>query len=244
MNTLFYILASTIIVSLISLVGIFSLSFKDAVLKKILLVLVGLSAGALLGGAFFDLIPEAMKLSSSAPVFIVAGIVLFFMLERYLYWHHCHEGKKCDVHMFTYLSLVGDSVHNFIDGVIIAVSFLVSIPLGIVTSIAIIAHEIPQELGDFAILVYGGFKKSKALLFNFLTALTCILGALLAYLAASVAKDLISVLIPFAAGGFIYIAASDLIPELHREKDLKKASLSFLFFIIGLALMFAISFLE
>ncbi len=140
------------------------------------------------------------------------------------------------------MNLIGDSIHNFIDGIIITASYLVSIHVGVITTIAILSHEIPQELGDFGVLIHGGFKKTRALLFNFLTGLTAVAGAILGYIASGYMEDFTGILIPFAAGGFIYIAASDLIPELHREKDMKKSMLAFVMFIAGIIFMAAIKF--
>jgi zinc and cadmium transporter len=240
MNTLAYILISTIIVSLIAFVGIFTLTMKQRKLNRILLMLVALSAGGLMGDAFIHLIPEAIEGSSAtgAGIFVIAGFSLFFIIERVLHWRHCHEGK-CDVHMFTYMNIIGDSVHNFIDGIVIAVSFLVSIPLGIATTIAIIAHEIPQEIGDFAVLVHGGFSRLKALFFNFISALTAVLGAVVGYFISS-AANFMPILLAVAAGGFIYISASDLVPELHKEADMKKSFLYFVLFIAGILFMWLI----
>jgi len=244
MGALILSLIATIIVSLISLVGIFSLWIKHKVLDKILLLLVGFSAGALMGGAFFHLIPEAIKKSGIefVSIMVVAGFSLFFLIERILHWRHCHEGK-CDVHTFTYMNLIGDGVHNFIDGMIIAASFSVSINIGIITTVAVIAHELPQEIGDFGVLLYGGFSKIKALTFNFLTAITAVLGAFVGQFLSSATPTFSNALIPFAAGGFIYIFASDLTPELHKEPKLSKSLLSFAFFILGILLMFGIKFL-
>lgn len=237
-----WIMSATIIVSLISLVGIVTITLKT-IFNDILIIMVGLSAGTLIGGAFLHLIPESLERSETSLTFILilAGFSLFFLMEKLLKWHHCHKGH-CDEHTFTYMSLIGDGVHNFIDGIIIAASFLVNIPFGIITTIAIIAHEVPQEMGDFAILIYGGFSKCKALLYNFLTALSAILGALIGYFISTAAENLISMLVPFAAGTFIYIAASDLIPELHKETKLRKSMVSFVLFIIGIVFMWGIKF--
>ena len=188
MEILLWILGSTFLVSLVSLIGIFTLSLKDEMLNRILLLLVGFSAGAMMGGAFLHLLPESSEKITimDAGIYLLTGFSLFFLIERILHWHHCHE-RECDVHTLSYMNLIGDGVHNFIDGVIIAVSFLVSIPLGIVSTLAIIAHEIPQEIGDFGVLLYGGFTKLRALLFNFLSAITAIAGALSGYfLSASI----------------------------------------------------------
>lgn len=233
------ILLTVFLVSIISLIGIFSLLLNENVIDKILFILVSFAAGSMLGAAFLDLLPEAIGEDFNPGIlnYVLLGIILFFMMEKFLYWYHCHKGK-CDVHTFRYLNLIGDSIHNFIDGIIISTSFLVNIPLGIVTSLAIILHEIPQEIGDFGILVYGGLSKTKALLYNFISALTAFLGALVAYFFLSQIDNFAPFIIAFAAGGFIYIACSDLIPELHKERDVKKSSLQFILLLTGIAVIF------
>ena len=235
---LVWILSATFLVSIISLVGVISFGIKSKVFDKILILLVGFAAGSLIGGAFLHLLPEAIEQhgGKTAPFYTLVGFVMFFLMERYLYWRHCHNGV-CDVHTFTYLNLIGDGVHNFIDGLIIAASFMTSLKLGVVTTLAVIFHEIPQEMGDFGILVYGGFSKRKALLFNFICALTAMLGALAGYLLYNITKNISLFLLSFTAGGFIYIAASDLIPELHKQKDAKNANLAFVAFMFGLLFM-------
>nr|MCK4930304.1 ZIP family metal transporter [Nanoarchaeota archaeon] len=165
-----------------------------------------------------------------------------FVLEKFLFWRHCHK-EHCEVHTFTYLNLIGDGLHNFIDGAIIAASFLVDFSLGISTTLAVIFHEIPQEIGDFCILIYGGWERKKALIFNFISALMAVIGALAVYFFSNQISDLIPILLSFAAGGFIYIAASDLIPELHKEPNLKKSLVSFSFFLLGIVFMFLLKFL-
>lgn len=235
---LVWILISTSLVSLISLIGILTLAIKDNLLQKILFALVGFSAGALIGGAFLHILPESLRETKSAAVFyyLILGIILFFLMERYLYWRHCHEGV-CDIHAFTYLNLIGDGLHNFIDGMVIAASFMVSLKLGSVTTLAVILHEIPQELGDFAVLVYGGFSKKKALVFNFASALMAIAGALTGYFISGLVGGFTNFILPLTAGGFIYIASSDLIPEIHKEKNLRRATLAFISFLLGIVLM-------
>jgi len=237
--TLIWIIGSTFVVSLISLVGIFALTIKDKLLHKILFGLIGFSAGALIGGAFLHILPEALEKTKSISVFyyLILGIVLFFMMERYFYWRHCHEEGVCEVHAFTYLNLIGDGFHNFIDGMVIAASFIVSVKLGIATTLAVILHEIPQELGDFAVLVHGGFTKKKALLCNFISALMAMIGAMAAYFITDIASGFANCILPLTAGGFIYIATSDLIPEIHKEKDLKRSTSAFIAFIFGIAFM-------
>jgi zinc and cadmium transporter len=232
-------ISASIVVSLISFVGIISLLLKENLLNKILLFLISFSAGALIGGAFLHLIPEAVEKSGTSEVylFVIVGFILFFILEKYLYWRHCHKGK-CEIHTFTYLNLVGDGVHNFIDGLIIGTSFVVNISFGITTTFAIIMHEIPQELGDFGVLVYGGLNKNKALFYNFLSALTAVLGTVIGYALANTSGVFLKLLMPIGAGGFIYIASCDLIPELHKQQDSKKATLSMVVFILGVAFMY------
>lgn len=235
---LVWILASTLLVTLISLIGIFTLAIKEKLLDKILFCLIGFSAGALIGGAFLHILPEALEKTNSTVVFyyLISGIVLFFSLERYFYWRHCHNGV-CDIHAFSYLNLIGDGLHNFIDGMMIAVSFMVSLRLGIVTTLAVIFHEIPQELGDFGVLIYGGFTKRKALFYNFISALTAMVGAIVGYFISDAAKGFSNFILPLTAGGFIYIATSDLIPEIHKEKDQRRSSLAFAAFLVGIIFM-------
>ena len=232
---LFWILASTFLVSLISLVGIFTLSMKDSLLHKMLFCLIGFSAGALIGSAFLHILPEVLLKTNSTVVFyyLILGIILFFLMERYLHWRHCHD-KDCHIHAFTYLNLFGEAFHNFIDGIAIAASFIISIKLGVVTTLAIILHEIPKELGNFGVLIYGGFSRKKALLYNFICALMAMIGALMGYFISSFAHDFSSFIMPLTAGGFIYIAMSDLIPEVHKESNQKRATLAFIAFLFGI----------
>jgi len=240
MNELILALGAAIVVSLISLLGVIFISIKEKTLNKFIFLLVGLAAGVLIGDAFIHLIPEAVEEIDAGIAFLLLliGFSGFFFVERVLHWNHCHNHGDCEVHTFSYMSLIGDGIHNFIDGLIIAASFIVSIPLGFLTSLAVIAHEIPQEISDFSILIYGGFSKKKALFFNFLSALTAVLGVLVGFVLSSSVENFVMYLLPIAAGGFIYIGASDLVPELHKEKDLKKSILSFGFFILGIVIMY------
>lgn len=235
MGNFAWAIAASVAVSLISLIGAFALVLKEKLLDKILVLLIGFSAGGLIGGAFLHILPESLEQSSSQHVFFytIVGFVLFFILEKYLHWRHCHKGV-CDIHVFTYLNLVGDGIHNFADGLVIGASFVVSIHFGIITTLVIMFHEIPQEIGDFGVLVYGGFKKSKALFFNFLSALTCIFGTALGYPLSESIKNFSIYLLPMVAGGFIYIAGCDLIPELHKQSNRKRSLLSIIFFVLGI----------
>ncbi|MGQ9468756.1 MAG: ZIP family metal transporter [Nitrososphaerales archaeon] len=218
MSVLLPILISTFLVSLLSFIGVLFLSLNDKLLNKLLLILVAFASGTLLGGAFLHLLPESFALGSDEVfIFALLGIMLFFVIEKFLRWRHCHDGK-CDIHAFTYLNLIGDGIHNWIDGMIIAASFITSIELGIVTTFAIATHEIPQEIGDFGILVYGGFEKTRALFYNFISAVTAILGAIFTYYLIPYTEYFVTLLLPFTAGGFIYIAATDLLPEMRKKE--------------------------
>lgn len=238
--TLIWIIIATLVVSLIAFIGIVFLFFKKNTLDKLLFILVSLATGALIGGAFLHLLPHSLEHLSpmTASWIFISGFLSFFLLERILRWRHCHEWG-CEVHPVTYLNLLGDGLHNFIDGVVIAASFLVNFNFGVVTTLAIMAHEVPQEIGDYAILVYGGMERIKALLFNFASAITAIIGGILGYYFLH-GTEYIPYVMPFAAGNFFYISASDLVPELHKEVDFKKSLNSFSFFTLGIFLMYFI----
>jgi len=235
---LLWILLATVIMGLLSLVGIITFILKKDFVDRILILLVGFSAGALIGGAFINILPEAISEFPSpyTSFYILIGFVCFFVLERYLHWRHCHD-DTCKVHAFTYLNLVGDGLHNFIDGLVIAVAFLANPGLGLMTTLAIVCHEIPHELGNFCVLVYGGFSRKKALIMNFIFSLTAIAGGLIGYFMGGLIHNLPVFLLPFTAGGFIYVAASDLIPEIHNQPDIRRANWSFLTFMLGIGII-------
>lgn len=242
-------LTSVLIISACSLIGILTLWFSDGKTKKLFVYLVSFAAGGLFGDAFLHLIPEAMRetgAQTTAAMLILAGILASFAVERFLQWRHCHiPTSKEHPHTFAYMNLFGDAVHNLIDGVIVGGSYLVSIPIGVSTTIAVVFHEIPQELGDFSVLVYGGFQKRRALMFNFLTALAAVIGAILALVVGSSVEGFTPLLVPFAAGNFIYIAGSDLIPELRRDSpELKKSALQMTSLILGIIPMLLLLLLE
>ena len=221
--TFIYIVISISLVSIISLIGIFTLFLRQTYIDKVLFMLVSFAIGSLLGAAFLDILPEAIEIGrTDSFVFVLFGIVLFFILEKFLFWYHCHKGH-CDIHTFRYMNIIGDAIHNFIDGAIIATAFITSKSLGIVSTFAILLHEIPQELGDFGILCYGGFTKTKALFYNFLSALSAFLGAFIAYVFVNQFKGLAHNMLLFAAGGFIYIACTDLMPELGKEMNPRRS---------------------
>ena len=243
-----YAIISVIVVSSISFIGVFFLSLKKERLKKILLYLVSFAVGGLFGDAFIHLLPESFeKIGKNLTVslYIILGILIFFVLEKFLRWRHCHIlNSQEHVHPVVTMNLVGDAVHNLIDGMVIGASFLVSIPIGITTALAVILHEIPQEIGDFAVLVHGGLSCKKALIFNFLTALTAILGALASLLLGPHLEGYAISLLPITAGGFLYIAGSDLIPELHHEVRALKSLGQLILIILGIGIMALLVLLE
>ena len=244
-----YTLVSVFLVSVISLVGILTFAIKAEKLKNILIYMVSFAAGALLGNAFIHLLPEIIEkvgFGLNISIYVLFGIIVSFIVEKFIHWRHCHIPTTEDhVHPFAIMNLVGDMVHNFIDGIIIAASYLINIPVGITTTLAVIFHEIPQEISDFGVLLHGGFSKMKALFYNFLTALTAILGAVIALLIGKTVENITIFLIPFAAGSFIYIAGSDLIPELHKEEfEWKKSLLQFVAITFGIVVMLGLLLLE
>jgi len=241
---LIVILASVTAVSPVAFVGILFIGLKEAFLKRILMALVGFASGSLIGGAFIHLLPEALEEASQAVFYyVIVGIVFFFVMEKFLYWRHCHEGK-CPVHIFAYLNLIGDGIHNFIDGMIIAASFILSYDLGVATTLAVIFHEIPQEIGDFVVLIYGGLDKKKALEYNFISAITAVAGSIVTYCSASFIQNVEQFLVPFAAGGFIYIAATDLMPELHKKSLARESLIQLVAILTGIGLMAALKILS
>ncbi len=245
MNVYLYIFLSILLVSAISLVGISFLALSKRSLNKIVMFLVSFSAGTLLGGSFIHLMPEAISEASHHGeeslfvwLYLILGLITFFVLEKIIHWRHCHV-TTCPEHPHHLgkMNLIGDFFHNFFDGVIIAGAFLINIPLGIATLIAVIAHEIPQEIADFGVLIYSGFSKKKALLLNFITALSAFLGAFLAIVFESRIESFSEFIIPFTAGGFVYIATADLLPELKKETSFKKSLFQLISIVVGLALM-------
>jgi zinc and cadmium transporter len=244
MATLLVILISVLVVSLISFVGAMTLVLRKKQMENALIFLVSFSAGSCFGGAFFHLFPEAIEKGGENVVgFAVIGILVFFVMEKFLFWQHCHN-PGCHEHTFAYMNLVGDGVHNFIDGMVIAASYLASTQLGVASTIAIVLHEIPQEIGDFAVLIKGGFATTKALLLNFLTALTAVVGALVTFFVLPSFEGQLAPLLAFAAGGFIYIAGTDLVPELHKEVGTKKSIGIFISLVLGVILIWLLRFVE
>ncbi|MFA6169640.1 MAG: ZIP family metal transporter [Candidatus Margulisiibacteriota bacterium] len=242
-----YSLVAVVLVSLISLIGVFTLAWRREKLGEILLILVSFAVGGLFGDAFIHLIPEAFELFGdklTVSLLILTGILLFFVLEKFVRWRHCHvPTSEHHPHPVVFMNLIGDGVHNLIDGMIIAASFMVSFPIGLATSLAVILHEIPQEIGDFGILVHGGVKINQALLLNFASALLAIIGALISLTVGPFVKDYAAFLMPLTAGGFIYMAGSDLIPTLHDQCDPSESWKQFLAIVFGLLVMVGLLFI-
>jgi zinc and cadmium transporter len=233
---------------MISLIGILALSIKENILKRILIVLVSFSAGALLGDAFIHLLPKIVEEEGfvlEISLYTLSGILVFFVLEKLIYWRHCHVLTSDEhIHTFTYMNLIGDGIHNFIDGMIIAGSYMVNMSLGATTTIAVILHEVPQEIGDFSVLVYGGFTKSKALFYNLVAALGAMIGAVLMLVVGSYVSHLHVFLVPFTAGGFIYVAGTDLIPELQKEVRASVSVVQMIALVFGIGIMFLLVLFE
>lgn len=245
-NMLINILLFTAIGSILSLTGGFLLLSKKTLSEPLSLKLSSLAAGVLLATAFLDLFPESLETIGDGDIFVPAlsGMVGFFLLERFFWFHHHHDTHHDTHHGVgpsSYFVIFGDSIHNFIDGVAIAAGFLVSVPLGISTAIAVAAHEIPQELADFSILLSQGFSRRKALYINVVSSLTALFGAVLTYFAADQIEPYLPIVIAFTAGMFIYVASSDLIPELHRSGEKGQPVSQVIAFIIGIVLVAGVS---
>lgn len=243
-----YALSSVVLVTLASLIGLLTLSVREERLQRVIFVLVSLAVGAMFGDAFIHLLPEAFRKTSgtlTASLCILAGIFTFFLLEKFLLWRHEHLPKEhVAIHPVGYMNLVADGVHNFIDGVLIGASYLAGVPVGLATTLAVLLHEIPQEMGDFGVLVHAGFSKSEALRFNFLSGTMSIAGAVLALAVGTRAQTFTAAVLPLAAGGFIYIAGSDLVPELHKELEPAKSAVQLLAIGAGVGLMLLLTLLE
>ena len=227
MTTLVQIIIATGLVSMGSLIGIMTISFNRLVLQRFLINLVALSAGTLLAGAFVHLLPESIEeLGPQLPLALTLfSFVGFFIVEKLLRWRHCHDEAHCEQHTMGYMNLLGDAIHNILDGIVIAGAFMTSTGLGIATTMAIVMHEVPQEIGDFGVLLHSGFSRAKALFFNLIVGIT---------------SGLAPYLLPIAAGGFIYIAASDLIPEMNKTTSWKRTLSIIATFFVGVTLMFLI----
>jgi len=261
---IFYSMVSVLAVSALSLVGLFTLSFRADTIRRIAFALVALAIGALLGNAFLYMIPEAFVSISNASVpamLILAGILFMLLFERLLWWHHDHherdtlsihdaEGRDVAAEEHARIEPIGrivlfsDAIHNFMDGIAIAAAYTVSFEVGVATTLAITLHEIPQEIGDFGILLHAGYTRAKALLMNFFSALTAVLGVLVVILLGAAAERFVIYIVPFAAGSLIYIAVADLVPELHRRRNERRFLVEFAMIVLGIALMYSFLFFE
>lgn len=231
------VLGFAFLASIADLSGLF-LFWKRGWASRYSNLLVSFAAGALLGAAFLELIPEIQDWGGSFSM-ILGGILFFYLLERVLFLYHCHDGH-CEVHPFSYMMLVGNTLHDFIDGVIIALTFLVDFNLGVVTAIAVIAHEFPSGIGEFGVLLHGGFKEMQALLYTILTILATPVGALVTLSLAGRIEGVMGTLLALAAGGFIYIAAVDLIPETHREFNRRRAFVQGILLVTGILIIYLV----
>jgi len=241
MSILTYTILSVLLVSIVSLAGLVTLSMSRKLLDRIMTYLVSFATGSLFGGALIHLLPEAYA-SASNPLHVslwtIGGLATFFVMEKFFRWRHCHHPTTDEhVHPVVPMNIFGDGMHNFIDGVLIAISYSASIPLGISTTVAVLFHEIPQEISDYSILINGGLSMKKALLVNLMTASLALVGAMFALHMGKSITGFTDALVPITAGGFLYIAGSDLIPELHHNTDAKKSVIQLLMLIAGVAVM-------
>ncbi len=242
MQVLLYIIVSTTLVALLAGAGLITFALKEQLFKKVLNILVAFAAGTLIGVSFLHLIPATLHELGTGhghlegPLIILGGFIFFFILEQYLKWHHCHripsEHSKTP---FSFMILIANGIHNFVDGILVGGAFLVSIPLGISTTIAVASHELPQELGNFGILVYGGWEKWRALIVNIGISLLIVPGGIIAYIFSGTINPIY--IIPFAAGGFIYIGAADLIPEIQNCEKINRSTTMLAAFLGGNLLM-------
>lgn len=241
MHEFLWIIGGSLVMSTIAMVGAVTTFLPRHILESMLLPLVSMAAATLMGGAFFHMLPEGLEAMDalSASAWLLAGFSSFLLMEQLLHWHHSHRHTEQGKQPVTYLILIGDGIHNFIGGLAIASTFLIDARAGISAWIAAVAHEIPQELGDFGVLVHGGWSRKRALLWNLISALTFPLGALIAYLLSRQFE--VAWLMMFGAGNFLYIAASDLIPEIKQQARPGKVAVHFGFFVGGLLLMFALT---
>ena len=257
-------------IGLLSLIGLFMISMKERTLDRILFILIAFATGTILASALFDLVPESIhhliELNEGGSnialslvfTFVIIGFVVFYIIERFIYWFHGHAHEKEDKYVcyetitgdtdlainkvrniksYAFLNLIGDGLHNFLDGIIIMVAFLSGTRNGVVVTLAVLFHELPQEIGDFGILLYGGFTKKRALLFNFSSAMVALLGGLIAFILSDTLELFNLFFLAFSGGGFIYIACAELMPELTKEKDLKKSIIQALIFLCGIILI-------
>jgi zinc and cadmium transporter len=241
-------LGSVILVSLLSLVGILTLSLNRQRLQKMLIFLVAFAVGALFGDVFIHLLPESFEkigMNLTTSLLVIGGFLMFFVLEKFIRWRHVGSAAgEESIRPVVSMNIVGDAAHNLIDGMLIAASFMVSIPIGITTTLAIVLHEIPQEIGDFSILIHGGLSVRKALSFNLMASMMAVIGAVITLSIGERFENFASFLLPVTAGGFIYIAGPDLIPELQQEVKVSNSAWQFSAILLGVVIMALLTFLE
>lgn len=235
-----YAIIATVVVSLISLISVITVSLSIERLKRLSFLLVSLAAGTLIGDVFIHLLPEAStEAGDGFWIWVIAGLGIFFILEKIIHWRHCHVPTTEEhPHPVGTMNLIGDGLHNFFDGVLIAGSFIADFNLGVATTVAVIFHEIPQEIGDFGVMIHAGFSKAKALFWNFISACSALLGVLLVYSFGQQIDNIGSIFIPITAGGFIYIAVADLIPEMRKETRWQQSLMQLVLFAIGVVIMY------
>ena len=271
-NEVLYGFISIFLIGCLSLIGIIFISIKEKTLDRILFFLVAFATGTILATAIFDLIPEAIhtleeynSVNPNNPIeehflfyYIMSGFIIFFILERFIYWFHGHAHeeneqvfcvgdmienvesslkKEGKIQNFAILNLIGDGLHNFLDGIVIMVAFLSGIENGIVITLAVIFHEGPQEIGDFGILIFGGLTKKKALILNFASAMVALLGGLFGWLMVNSVETFGIFFLAFSGGGFLYLAATELMPEMMKEKNLSKSVIQTVMFLVGIGMI-------
>jgi zinc and cadmium transporter len=242
-SAVLYALISVVLVSLLSLAGLLLLLVRGRHAKLLIIGLVSFSSGTLFGDAFIHLLPESVERSGfgvAISLFVLSGIAVSFIVEKIIHWRHVHSPSDDHIESFAYMNLLGDGVHNFIDGIVITAAYMLDIRVGVATTMAVVLHEIPQEMSDFGVLVHGGFSRTKALLYNFATAGIALVGMGLTVLLVEFAEPMVGFLAPFAAGSFIYIAGADLIPQLHKDKAVGSSLLQLLFFLLGILAMLSL----
>lgn len=244
MTLLGAILLSALAAALVSFVGGVLAIFNEEKVRRATHFIVSFAIGALFSVALLDLLPEAAQMSSLEKIlpYVLGGVLLFFILEKFIFWYHCHDGT-CPVHTYSYLILWGDFLHNFVDGIILALTFMADIRLGFLTTLAVILHEIPQEIGDFGILIHGGFSRARALWYNFLSATSVIVGAVITYVIGPILEPFLPFGLALTAGAFIYLAAVDLMPELHESARFSHSVIQIVFIIFGALLVIAPEFI-
>jgi zinc and cadmium transporter len=237
MELLLWIIVATLLGSIGAVVGAsFVLLGSKGKSRTFISSLVSYATGTLLGAAFLGMIPKALALSSALPVSatILCGILLFFLLEKSVIWRHCHD-DNCEIHTRAgTLIIFGDAFHNFVDGVVIAAAFMTDRSFGVATTLAIFAHEIPQEMGDFAILLESGYTRQKAFFYNLLSQAASLLGAVIAYFSLKTTQVAVPYVLAISAASFIYVALADLIPGLHRNSNVRAGITQFVLILLGI----------